>query len=373
MRQSGKVPKMANSTYANRRLDNPGHARLQQSSGWRKRLLAAPHSIGLWARAMSIGGISSPMACAALRLMTKNCCRYRRAAFCFDQTPWMQPYARSMGKVMTRASNYPLGYSDDEALRLARQATLLQDLTEDVFRRAGIVSGMQVLDLGSGVGDVSFLAARMVGPSGSVLGIERNASSVEAASQRAEKLGVRNVRFEAVDLESFDSPHTFDAVIGRFVLLYLPEPAATLRRFRKFLKPRGVIAFQESDMEQASQVPSSELFLRVLSWIIGAFRAAGVEPNMGSKLLTTFLAAGLPRPTMIAATRAESGPGSEVYDYLAQMLRSLLPLVDRVGLATLEEVAIDTLTDRLRQDATLNERVTFLARLVGAWSRQSAT
>jgi len=278
-----------------------------------------------------------------------------------------------MGKVMTRANSYPLGYSDDEALRLARQATLLQDLTEDVFRRAGIVSGMQVLDLGSGLGDVSLLAARMVGPSGSVLGIERNASSVEAASQRAEKLGVRNVRFEAVDLESFDSPHTFDAVIGRFVLLYLPEPAATLRRFRKFLKPRGVIAFQESDMEQASQVPSSELFLRVLSWIIGAFRAAGVEPNMGSKLLTTFLAAGLPRPTMIAATRAESGPGSEVYDYLAQMLRSLLPLVDRVGLATLEEVAIDTLTDRLRQDATLNERVTFLARLVGAWSRQSAT
>ena len=107
------------------------------------------------------------------------------------------------GKVMTRANSYPLGYSDDEALRLARQAALLQDLTEDVFRRAGIVSGMQVLDLGSGVGDVSFLAARMVGPSGSVLGIERNASSVKAASQRAEKLGVRNVRFEAVDLESF--------------------------------------------------------------------------------------------------------------------------------------------------------------------------
>jgi ubiquinone/menaquinone biosynthesis C-methylase UbiE len=274
---------------------------------------------------------------------------------------------------MTGASSYPLGYSEDEAPRLARQAALLEDLTEDVFRRAGIISGMRVLDLGSGVGDVSFLAARIVGPSGTVLGIERNALSVETASQRAEKAGVCNVRFEMADLESFESPHAFDAVIGRFVLLYLPNPAATLRRFRKLLKPYGVIAFQESDMEQASQVPSSELFSRVLSWIIGAFRAAGVEPNMGGKLLTTFLAAGLPRPTMIASMRAESGPHSEAYDYVTQSVRSLLPLVERAGLATSEEVAIDTLADRLRQDAILHERVTFLPRMVGAWSRDSAT
>jgi ubiquinone/menaquinone biosynthesis C-methylase UbiE len=50
------------------------------------------------------------------------------------------------------------------------QAGLIRDLTADVLRRAGIGPGMRVLDIGCGVGDVSLLAADMVGPSGFVLG-----------------------------------------------------------------------------------------------------------------------------------------------------------------------------------------------------------
>jgi hypothetical protein len=62
--------------------------------------------------------------------------------------------------------DYPLGHSENEARRLADQATLFEDLTEDVLRRAGLRPGMGVLDLGCGVGDVSLLAARMVGGRG---------------------------------------------------------------------------------------------------------------------------------------------------------------------------------------------------------------
>jgi ubiquinone/menaquinone biosynthesis C-methylase UbiE len=62
---------------------------------------------------------------------------------------------------------------------LATQAAFFEDLTGDVFQRAGIGMGMQVLDLGCGVGDVSFLAAGMVGAAGTVLGIDRNASSIQ--------------------------------------------------------------------------------------------------------------------------------------------------------------------------------------------------
>jgi hypothetical protein len=91
---------------------------------------------------------------------------------------------------------------------------------------------------------------------------------------------------------------------------------------------------------------------------------------MGRQLLATFLRAGLPRPTMLAAARVESGPLSPAYDYLADIVRSLLPLIERAGIATAEEIEIDTLADRLRQDAVTNERVIFLPRLVGAWGRQ---
>jgi len=267
------------------------------------------------------------------------------------------------------SSDYPLGYTEDEARRLAKQGAFLEDLTEDVLRRAGIEAGMHVIDLGCGVGDVSLLAARLVGKAGAVLGIDRNASSVELARKRAAALGLRNVQFETTELDSFDAVQTFDAVIGRFVLLYLPDPIATLQRFRSFLRRDGVIAFQEMDMETASQTPASDLFNGVRSWILSAFRSGGAELNMGSKMLRAFLSAGLPRPTMIAASRVESGPDSYAYAYLAAILRSLLPLLERAGLATAEEVALDILADRLRQDAVANERVIFLPRLVGAWSR----
>jgi ubiquinone/menaquinone biosynthesis C-methylase UbiE len=268
------------------------------------------------------------------------------------------------------SSSYPLGYTEDEARRLAAQSAFYEDLTADVFRRAGIGGGMHVLDLGCGVGDVSFLAAGMVGASGTVLGIDRNASSIETARRRATSLGLSNVRFETSELDTFDGDGgRFDALIGRLVLLFLPDPAATLRRFRNFLRPGGVIAFQEVDMDQVSQFPASELFSRVGSWIIAGFKAGGAETNMGRRLLSTFLHAGLPRPTMIAASRVESGPDAYAYTYLTGILRSLLPLVERAGLASAQEVAIDTLADRLRQDATTNEIVTFLPRMVGAWSR----
>ena len=70
-------------------------------------------------------------------------------------------------------SPYALGSTDTEHERLIRQAVYLAPLTERLFQEAGIGPGQRVLDLGSGVGDVAMLAARLVGPSGEVVGVER--------------------------------------------------------------------------------------------------------------------------------------------------------------------------------------------------------
>jgi hypothetical protein len=74
---------------------------------------------------------------------------------------------------------------------------------------------------------------------------------------------------------------------------------------------------------------------------------------------------------MIAAARVESGPSSPAYEYLAQVLRSLLPIVERERLASRDEIGIEMLADRLRQDAVVVDRVIFLPRMVGAWVRLS--
>jgi hypothetical protein len=52
---------------------------------------------------------------------------------------------------------------------------------------------------------------------------------------------------------------------------------------------------------------------------------------------------------------------------MAQVLRSLLPLIERTGIAKVEDIGIDTLAQRLLDDAVANERVAFMSRMVGAW------
>ena len=270
---------------------------------------------------------------------------------------------------MSESRDYPLGYSEQEARRLSDQGALLEGLTEDVLQRAGLAHGMRVLDIGCGVGDVSLLAARIVGKGGSVLGIDRASSSVETARRRVASLGVTNVRFAEADVATFETDQNFDAIVGRLVLLYLPDPATVLRRLSRHLRPGGIVAFQEYDMSELSQAPPAELFMKTRRWILDAFTASGAALDMGTKLYTTFLQAGLPAPSMAAATSVACGPTASGYESMVRVLRSLLPLIERRGLADVSEIDIDTLAARLRDDAVANARVAFLPRLVGAWAQ----
>ncbi|MCZ0983132.1 methyltransferase domain-containing protein [Streptomyces diastatochromogenes] len=90
---------------------------------------------------------------------------------------------------MTRAagpdSAYLLGHSPTETDRLVLQARLYDPITEQALRTAGLRPGMRVLDVGCGAGDVTFLAARIVGPEGTVLGVDAAPRALEVARARA--------------------------------------------------------------------------------------------------------------------------------------------------------------------------------------------
>jgi SAM-dependent methyltransferase len=267
--------------------------------------------------------------------------------------------------MMSDSEDYPLGYSETEARWLTEQGALLEELTADVLHRAGLERGMRVLDIGCGMGDVSLLAAQMVGSEGRVLGVDRATSSVETA--RALSRGILNVNFVQSELSTFETDSMFDALIGRFVLLYVPEPGDCAQALVALSQARCV-AFQEYDMSQVAQAPC-ELFEQTRQRILAAFSAGGAELDMGTRLYSTFLLAGLPPPGMNAITQVGCGPTWHGYDYMAGVLRSLLPLIERSGIANVSEICIDTLADRLRNDAIANKRLTFLPRAVGAWAR----
>jgi SAM-dependent methyltransferase len=264
---------------------------------------------------------------------------------------------------------YPLGYSEAEFRRLQVQGAIAHDLTLDVLRQAGIRPGMRVLDIGCGVGDVSLLAAELVGPSGFVLGVDRSPEALQVAERRAVKDGQCYwTRFAVAELDMFSPDEAFDALIGRLILYFLPDPPATLKRLAGYVKPGGIVAFQEMSMPGMRGVPEGPLLRQCVNWVIGTIGKAGFDPDMGGRLFATFADAGLPTPQMIAASPAGGGPHSPIYDYVAETLRSLLPTAERLGVATAAEMEVETLAERLRREALEKQACIFLPPYVGAWT-----
>lgn len=267
--------------------------------------------------------------------------------------------------------SYALGFSDDEQQRLALQDRLFAPFTRALLVDAGVGPGMSVLDVGAGIGDVSMLAAELVGPTGSVTGVERNAAYVRAARRRAADRRLAQVDFVEADLLDFAPPRPYDAVIGRFVLEWIPDPTAALRRLSAHLRPSGVVVFQDYDHpmgEGQHSYPVAPFFERVLARCVEALAANGLHRRMGAQLRRCFVDAGLPAPALRVDTAIGGGREWDGYAWLAAGAASLAPLLQDRELAA-EAADRHALAARLRDDVTSRSSVAQLAPLVGAWSR----
>ena len=179
---------------------------------------------------------------------------------------------------------YLMGRTAAEAERLIRQGRFLNPATRRLLTEAGVVAGMRVLDLGSGAGDVALLVAELVGPTGAVVGVDLDPGALAVANERAAAGGLSNVSFAAGDLRTVELAGDFDAVVGRLVLMYVPEPAGALRRLAGLLRPGGVVALQEFNFSAASLqwYPAMPLCQRYWEWMQATVARAGVEPLMGA-------------------------------------------------------------------------------------------
>jgi SAM-dependent methyltransferase len=266
-------------------------------------------------------------------------------------------------------ATYILGSSATEHDRLRRQAEILAPLTRRFFLDAGLAPGMRVLDVGCGMGDVSLLAAEIVGPTGEVVGIDRDPAVLVAARERF-AAGIDNVCFLRADFRALAGYAAFDAVVGRFVLVYQADSVAALRAVLPQVRPGGIVAFHEWDAAQGLVAGSpSPLFARAAGWVRAAFETSGANLRAGIDLYPAFLAAGLPAPAMCAEA-VIGGPETGAHEMLAGWIRSVLPAIEEFGIATAAEVEIDTLADRLRAEAVANGCCVASPLLVGASARK---
>lgn len=277
-----------------------------------------------------------------------------------------------MSTAQSENRNYVLGYSETEYQRLMLQARYLRSYTEKYFRAAGIGQAMSVLDVGAGMGDVSLLAADLVGFGGEVLGIDRDAQALAHARERAAEARCADwVEFQETELEEFSTDRRFDALIGRFILLYLPDPAATIRRLLRFVRPGGIVVFHEVDFtDSSSSDPKCAMWDEAYGLISHVFRQAGIPPDFGRRVGKTFLDAGLSFPTLCADVTAGGGKGSFLYPWLAYTLASVKPQLDALGIAS-PEFPLDSSLTRAIEDAVVESGSQIMGpTLIGAWARK---
>lgn len=282
-----------------------------------------------------------------------------------------QPGATSQRDSQSKASDYALGSTDHERQRLMRQGAIYRNFLASAFRAAGLSPGMRVLDLGCGVGDVAMLAADLVGPTGAVVGIDRDAASVAWANKRVAEAGYKNIHFQVDEFHEFTDSALFDALVGRFILLYLPDPAAILRHLSHQLRPGAAIAFMEPDFTVPSSVfPDLPQFKDGGQWMSEVLRRSGARIDMGMRLYATYRDAGFANTATEVSHLSGCGINREMAEYFTDTIRSLLPKIIEYGIATHEEIQIDTLADRIATAGREADPQWVASRVISAWARK---
>ena len=253
--------------------------------------------------------------------------------------------------------------------RLVAQGTLADPLSRGLLAEAGIARGMRVLDLGCGAGNMAMVAAELVGPDGSVVGIDRDPDALEHARKFVAQAGIDNIEFREGDARTLDGVEPgFDAVIGRLILMYLPDPVEALRRSADRVRPGGIICMHEGDMTYEWASPAGPLWRQVRTWCLDTLaRADGVDPRLGLSLFRLFRAAGLPEPRLRLETTVAGGDQAPAWMW-AKAVEGLLPVMERLGIATRDDVDPPTLQDRLLAEIVDHDGIVLCPPMFGAWS-----
>ena len=243
------------------------------------------------------------------------------------------------------------------------------DFTRRLLVDAGVRSGMKVLDVGCGSGEVAFLAAALVGETGSVIGLDRDANALAQAGGRGVPGGSATPAFMQADIAAFHPTLTgMDAIVGRRVLMYQGDAMRTVRTLARYLRPDGIVAFQEHDTTMTpASLASFPLHAQAQSWLRDMIDREGADLHIGFKLHGVLTRAGL----AVGDVRAEAIVQTPTASYgLGAIIKACLPRIVGHGVATAGEVGIETLQERLDAERRATDGIYVGDMMFGAWARK---
>lgn len=246
----------------------------------------------------------------------------------------------------------------------------IPDFTTRLLTDAGIKKGMRVLDVGCGSGDVSFLLLDLVGTDGEIIAVDHDAQALAIARQRIGAQHQPGLTFLQHDLlEMPCSIGIFDTIVGRRVLMYQRDAVATLRALSKCLRPGGIMVFQEHDTTMVpASLDSFPLHQKAQGWIQAMIAREGADLNIGFHLHSLFTRAGL----AVESVRAECLVQTPDTPYnLGKIVRACLPRITALGVASAEEVGIETLQERLDDERSSSPDIYIGDMMFGGWARKN--
>jgi protein-L-isoaspartate O-methyltransferase len=267
---------------------------------------------------------------------------------------------------------YALGSEDAELERLERQAQSIALPTAGLLQASGIGPGMRVLDLGTGLGHVSLQLAALVGPTGEVVGLERDERMLQAAEARRAAAGAANVRYVQGDVRTYRDGEPFDAVVERLVLFHLPDAIDVVRHHLAGVRPGGIMAAIEFDVGAARTEPPTTLTSSLVPWLVAGFRSVQADPTIGTRIGLILAEAGVTGVTGfgVQGYLAPDDPAGPAL--VAGVVSSMSRAIVAAGIATEAELDLPTLQERIGDELRRARAVFLPPTVVGAWGRKPA-
>jgi len=191
----------------------------------------------------------------------------------------------------SKERDYVLGTHDEELARLGVQHRAWRPVVLDCWKQAGITNGSRVLDVGAGPGYATVDLAKIVGPGGRVVAVERSSNFVNAIKSAIETQSLSNVDVHELDLMNDDLPDgPFDFSWCRWVLCFVSDPELLVKKISRVTRRGGRAIFHEYGHYTTWRFfPQRASLEEFRGHVIATWREAGGEPDTGLELPSQFI------------------------------------------------------------------------------------